>query len=123
MSRIDQSILNEFIRDGYFERHLNKMRKIYRAKHELLLECLQSMREEFAVSGENAGLHMLLTSKAGIPERTLVQRAAEQGVKVYGLSESMVEDAPDSAAVLLGFGGLSGGEIAEGVKRLKKAWL
>ncbi len=123
VSRIDQSILNEFIRDGYFERHLNKMRKIYRAKHELLLECLQSMREEFAVSGENAGLHMLLTSKAGIPERTLVQRAAEQGVKVYGLSESMVEDAPDSAAVLLGFGGLSGGEIAEGVKRLKKAWL
>lgn len=123
VSRIDQSILNEFIRDGYFERHLNKMRKIYRAKHELLLECLQPMREKFAVSGENAGLHMLLTSKAGIPERTLVQRAAEQGAKVYGLSESMVEDAPDSAAVLLGFGGLSGREIAEGVKRLKKAWL
>ena len=36
VSRIDQSILDEFIREGYFERHLNKMRKIYRAKHELL---------------------------------------------------------------------------------------
>ena len=123
VSRIDQSILNEFIRDGYFERHLNKMRKIYRAKHEMLLECLMPMREEFAVSGENAGLHMLLTSRAGIPERTLVRTAAEQGAKVYGLSDSMVEDGPESAAVLLGFGGLSDEEIAEGVKRLKKAWL
>lgn len=123
VSRIDQSILNEFIRDGYFERHLNKMRKIYRAKHDLLLERLQPMREAFAVSGENAGLHLLLTSKAGTAEKVLVQTAAEQGVKVYGLSESMVEDTPDSAAVLLGFGGLSAGEIAEGVDRLKKAWL
>ena len=99
------------------------MRKYYKLKHDLMLNELKAFERDFVISGENAGLHMLLTSKAGIPERTLVQRAAEQGVKVYGLSESMVEDAPDSAAVLLGFGGLSGGEIAEGVKRLKKAWL
>lgn len=123
VSRIDQSILNEFIRDGYFERHLNKMRKIYRAKHELLLERLQPMREEFAVSGENAGLHLLLTSKGGIAEEALVRMAAEHRVRVYGLSESMVEDAPDCATVLLGFGGLSAEEIAEGVERLRKAWL
>lgn len=45
VSRIDQSILNEFIRDGYFERHLNRMRKIYRAKHELLLEELRPFRK------------------------------------------------------------------------------
>lgn len=123
VSRIDQSILNEFIRDGYFERHLNKMRKIYRAKHELLLECLQPMREDFAVSGENAGLHLLLTSKAGIAEKVLIQNAAEYSVRVYGLSESMVEEAPDSATVLLGFGGLSAEDIAEGVERLQKAWI
>lgn len=68
VSRIDQSILNVFIGEGYFERHLNKMRKIYRGKHELLLECLGELREEFAIAGENAGLHLLLTSKRGIPE-------------------------------------------------------
>ena len=33
VSRIDQRILNEFIRDGYFERYLNKTRKLYREKH------------------------------------------------------------------------------------------
>lgn len=123
VSRIDQSILNEFIGEGYFERHLNKMRKIYRAKHELLLECLKPLEKTFSISGENAGLHLLLTSKTGRAEKELVQRAAEQGVRIYGLSESMVEDASDSATVLLGFGGLTGGEIEEGVRRLTRAWM
>ena len=36
-----QRILNEFIREGYFERYLNKMRKVYKEKHDLLLELLQ----------------------------------------------------------------------------------
>lgn len=122
VSRIDQSILNEFIRDGYFERHLNKMRKIYQGKHELLLECLQPMRESFRISGENAGLHLLLTSKRKILERELVRKAAENGVRVYGLSESMVEESPESTTVLLGFGGLSGEEIQRGAELLKRAW-
>lgn len=122
VSRIDQRILDEFIRDGYFERHLNKMRKIYRAKHELLLECLQPLKKEFTLSGENAGLHLLLTSKAGISDRELVRKAAEEGVRVYGLSESMMEEA-HSATVLLGFGGLSGEEIRTGVEILKKVWM
>ena len=111
VSRIDQSILNVFIGEGYFERHLNKMRKIYRGKHELLLECLGELREEFAIAGENAGLHLLLTSKRGIPEGELLERAAGRQVRVYGLSESSVEEASGGAAVLLGFGGLTDEEI------------
>ncbi len=122
VSRIDQSILNEFIGEGYFERHLNKMRKIYRAKHELLLDCLGDMRDSFEVSGENAGLHLVLTAKNGMGERELIRRAADRGVRVYGLSESMVEAAPDSRTVLLGFGGLGEAEIREGMALLHEAW-
>ena len=122
VSRIDQSILNEFVRDGYFERHLNKMRKLYRVKHELLLECLQPFRDRFTVSGENAGLHLLLTAKGRVTEYELVQAAASRQVRVYGLSESMVEEESDSAAVLLGFGGLSEEKIREGTKLLGQVW-
>ncbi|MCM1194302.1 MAG: PLP-dependent aminotransferase family protein, partial [Acetatifactor muris] len=122
VSRIDQRILDEFIRDGYFERHLNKMRKIYRGKHDILLECLQPLRKEFTLSGENAGLHFLLTSKSGISERELVRTAAEEGVRIYGLSESMMEQTADSATVLLGFGGLREEQLREGIRRLESAW-
>lgn len=123
VSRIDQSIINEFIRDGYFERHLNKMRKIYRAKHELLLESLQPFKTSFHIAGENAGLHILLTSMKGMTEHMLVDRARECRVRVYGLSESMVKHMPGSATVLAGFGGLTGSQIQEGIERLRKAWL
>lgn len=128
VSRIDQSILNEFIRDGYFERHLNRMRKLYRAKHELLLEKLKGFQGAFSVSGENAGLHLLLTARENVPEEELVRKAREKGVRVYGLTQSMRERRAAAAGeaggtVLLGFGGLSREEIAEGIRQLEKAWL
>ena len=69
VSRIDQRILNEFIRDGYFERHLNKMRMRYRAKHDLLLAGLEPFKKQFVISGEDAGLHLLLTAKGNVTIR------------------------------------------------------
>ena len=122
VSRIDQSILNEFIRDGYFERHLNKMRKIYRAKHDLLLEELVPFHKKFAVSGEYAGLHLLLTAKEPVSEAQLLALAAKQAVKVYGMSSGMAQASENRAAVLLGFGGMDREEIVEGMKRLRSAW-
>lgn len=122
VSRIDQSILNEFISQGYFERHLNKMRKIYRAKHELLLEELKPFRKKYMISGENAGLHLLLTSKEKRGERELVEKALARGVRVYGLSEGML-DGKESNTVLLGFGGLTREQIVGGTVKLKEAWL
>lgn len=126
VSRIDQRILNEFIQDGSFERHLNKMRKIYRGKHELLLEGLKPFQKHFQISGEHAGLHLLLTAKGQVSEEELIKRAAAKGVKVYGLSDSLVDSESrkyEKAAVLLGFGGLTDGQIAEGIKKLQEAWL
>ena len=122
VSRIDQSILNEFIRDGYFERHLNKMRKIYRAKHDLLLEELAPFRKKFSISGEYAGLHLLLTAREPVSEDKLVALAAKQGVKVYGMSSGMTMASDYRAAILLGFGAMGREEIVEGMKGLKAAW-
>ena len=123
VSRIDQRILNEFIRDGYFERHLNKMRMHYRAKHDLLLAELEPFKKAFTISGEDAGLHLLLTAKGAVTEAQLLSAATEAGVKVYGMSENMVETDAPKATILLGFGSVSEPEMKEGLHRLQKAWL
>ena len=128
VSRIDQRILNEFIRDGYFERHLNKMRKLYGMKHEVLLQELEPFGEQFQISGENAGLHILLTSREGRSEKELIESAAREGVRVYALSDSLIETRErtgkrESSTVLIGFGALQEKQLREGVARLKKAWL
>ena len=123
VSRIDQRILNEFIRDGYFERHLNKMRMRYRAKHDQLLEGLEPFQKKFRISGEDAGLHLLLTAKGNVTEKDLLDAAAAENVKVYGMSENMVASAADKATVLLGFGSMDEADMKEGLRRLQNAWL
>lgn len=125
VSRIDQKILDEFIRGGYFERYLNKMRKVYKDKHDLLLDGLEPFKKEFDITGENAGLHLLLTGKNGKTEAELIEAAAKQGVKVYGLSESLVDmdSARQSDTVILGYGGMTESDIQKGIEALKKAWL
>lgn len=123
VSRIDQRILNEFIRDGYFERHLNKMRMRYRAKHDQLLEGLEPFQKKFRISGEDAGLHLLLTAKGNVTEKELLDAAAAENVKVYGMSENMVASAADKATVLLGFGSMDETDMKEGLRRLQNAWL
>lgn len=123
VSRIDQRILNEFIRDGYFERHLNKMRMRYRFKHDLLLEGLEPFQKKFRISGEDAGLHLLLTAKGNVTEKELLDAAAAERVKVYGMSENMVDTAANKATVLLGFGSMDEADMKEGLRRLQKAWL
>lgn len=126
VSRIDQRILNEFIRDGYFERYLNKTRKLYREKHELLLQELAPFTKKFQISGENAGLHLVLTCRdKGIKEEELVKRAAECGVRVYGMSDAFVGEVPAgrAASLLIGYGGLKKPEILAGIEKLKQALL
>ena len=125
VSRIDQQILNEFIGKGHFERHLNRMRKLYREKHDLLLGELKGMEKSFSILGENAGLHILLRDKLGRSEKELTGAAAAAGVRVYGLSEFCVgEIAPGwkGETVILGYASLSREEIKEGLQRLRKAW-
>ena len=88
VSRIDQTVLNEFIQSGAFERHLNRMRKVYKEKHDFLMEELKPFLKDFMLSGENAGLHVLLTDRRGRREEELKESAARAGVRVYGLSEA-----------------------------------
>lgn len=124
VSRIDQTILNEFIQDGYFERYLNKMRKQYRMKHDLLLSELKPFGKAFTISGSNAGLHVILTDRRGRGEEELARAAEEVGVKVYRMRDFRMVQTDDAAAMLiLGYGALSPEDIREGLALLKEAWL
>lgn len=126
VSRMDQRILNEFIQRGYFERYLNRMRKVYRDKHDKLLALLKPFEKRFIIGGEWAGLHLLLTAKEDVTEQELINRAAQVGVKVFGMSDNLVEEKKlytQKATILLGYAALSDREMEKGIEQLKKVWL
>lgn len=120
VSRIDQSVLNEFIRDGAFERHLNKMRKIYKNRHDCLVTACRNMLHHVKISGENAGLHLLLHYQGERSEQELIRLAAQRGVKIYGMSDAYIGNLPESRkpTLILGYAGLSEEQIEEGIRRL-----
>ena len=124
VSRVDQNILTHFIIEGYYERHLNRMRSVYRGKHDTLLAGLRELEPYFEIGGEYAGIHVLLTHKKGISEKKLTETAAQAGVKVYGMSDFVIGQNKDlfPSTVILGYASLKESEITEGCKRLVNAW-
>lgn len=123
VSRHVQHAIAFFMKNGDYQRHLNRMRTLYRKKRKTLLDAIKrEFGDHAAVRGENAGLHIILEVKDAPSEEWLTQKALEKGVKVYPASVSYVTP-PETHAVLLGFGGLSEKSIADGIKKLKTAWL
>ena len=124
VSRIDQNILYQFLAQGYFERHLNRMRAIYKTKHDTLMEQIEPLRDQFEIRGENAGIHILLTARSGETEEALIRKAAEAGVKVYGLSSYFIhpEHNHRPSTVILGYASLDEAQIEAGIRILKECW-
>ena len=125
VSRIDQKILNEFIRCGAFERHLNRMRKIYKGKHDVLLESLKGFRSKFKILGDHAGSHILLQAKYQVTEQWLSRKAEEKGIKIYCLSDYVIQEENTPmrpATVIIGYAGMEIEDIEKGIAALKAAW-
>ncbi len=125
--RADQMILARFMGGGYFERHMNRMRAIYKSRHDCLVQSLAVFGDALKVSGENAGVHLTLQDRRGRSEEELVHRALSAGVRVYGISAYRLPGGKEAAAsrkstVLLGFAGLAEEDIRDGVQRLYEAW-
>ncbi len=129
VSRLDQAILTDFLDNGHFEKHVNRMRKIYRSKHDLLLNCLQPLAEKyhFKIHGANAGLHLIIElPQNGISEEELIERAKKEGIRLYGIKEHYLPENSSTkgnvmSGVLLGYSNLSEEEIEKGICRMADA--
>ena len=120
VSKIQQEVLCGFIRGGYFGRHLNKMRGIYKNKHDFLVSELKKRPWVENITGDNAGLHVLVQVDTQMSEEELCERAAEQGIHLMGISEHYIHKPPVSKPVLLlGYGKPDEKRILEGLNRLE----
>ncbi|MCX7614455.1 MAG: PLP-dependent aminotransferase family protein [Clostridiales bacterium] len=121
---IEQQVLCRFMDDGHFERHLNKMRNIYKKKREILVSAIRQHLPKVSIIGANAGLHLLIEVQNGMSEAELIVSAREASVKVYGLSQycSSGQYINHKPTILLGYATMTQIEIAEAAKLLQKAW-
>ena len=77
---------------------------------------LKTFQKICTISGENAGVHMLLHFAGDMTEEELIRKAAEKGVRVYGLSQYYI-DPPDGLkpTIMLGYANISEDKMKEAV--------
>lgn len=97
VSNFEQYALAGFISEGYFEKHINRLRNHYRGKRDMLLAAIrESALSQFAViSEEDAGLHFLLQLRTDLSDMDLCRRLEQKGVKLSPLSQYYINP-PDN---------------------------
>ena len=120
VSRFEQEALRRFLVQGLYSRHLRRSVNLYRRKCTVFSDALSTI-DGVTLSGQQAGLHFLLTLPR-FSEEELVRRAAAHGIHIYPLSRYCHKVAPLPSTVVVGFAGLSEPDLAEAANLLKTAY-
>ena len=113
----DALAIARFIEAGELERHLARMRRVYRGRRDALVAALrEELGEIVQVGPAEAGIHLLALLPEGTDDVALAERAREQGLAIAPLSPHYQAQA--RPGLLLGFGAMGEEQLAEGVRRL-----
>lgn len=122
---IEQKIVQQFMYEGHWDRHLRKISHDKKRKHDLLIRTIHEvMGDKVIIHGKDAGLHILLEFNNGLSEMELVKRAKNHGVFVLPVSGAwMREEKYSDNMIMLSFSKVSENEIVGGIKALNAALL
>jgi GntR family transcriptional regulator/MocR family aminotransferase len=116
-----QEALAELIQGGHFEAHLRRMRRLYRARRNALLEALARDLDGLATPGPSeAGLYLRIVLADGLDESAVARRAAGYGVAVYPAGPYYARPV-ERPGLVIGYASLDEHQIAEGIRRLRLA--
>jgi GntR family transcriptional regulator/MocR family aminotransferase len=117
----DQQVLSDFIREGHFERHLRRMRRLYQRRRDVLLDALnRHFGELVRAGGHGAGLHLVAWLPDDWNDLAVTEHAAALGVAVLPL-RPYYQGAQGKPGLMLGFAALDEPAIEEGIRRLAAA--
>uniref|UniRef100_B8DMK9 Transcriptional regulator, GntR family with aminotransferase domain n=1 Tax=Nitratidesulfovibrio vulgaris (strain DSM 19637 / Miyazaki F) TaxID=883 RepID=B8DMK9_NITV9 len=144
---LEQRVLARFMARGHWDRHVRRMRTVYRQRHDAMLRAIDThFGGRATVIGQGAGLHVVVRLHGtDADERELALRAGRAGIRLLPFSETRLTDNPeafrggppasppasaphgygntsnDGPLLLLGFGGMPPDELEQGVAQLHRA--
>ena len=89
VSTFEQYTLAKFIKDGYFEKHINRMRIYYKnLRNNILNELKDSpIHSQVKITEKNSGLHFLMEITNGLDDKTIKNRAQKLHINLSFISE------------------------------------
>lgn len=94
----EQYTLARFISGGWFEKHINRMRKFYKAQRNRVLTMVREspLADRLTVLEADAGLHFLVKVKTDLSDAALTEHCAAAGLRVRSLSSYYHGPFPES---------------------------
>lgn len=113
----DALAVAQFIEEGELERHLARVRRLYRARRDALRSALaETLSDVITVGPAEAGIHLLVALPPYVDDIALAARAEAQHIAVAPLSPHTIQS--HRRGLLIGFGAMSEERIPQGVEAL-----
>ena len=117
----EQYTLARFLSRGHFEKHINRMRKFYRARRNRVVELLKTCAyaDYLTILEQDAGLHFLLQVDTSLTDEELTSRLHTAGIKVRCLSSYYHDTAyRDSHCLVVNYSSLREEDLREALENL-----
>ena len=102
VSTFEQYTLARFISEGCFEKHIHRLRKYCKDRRAVLFARMKEnpLFSDAVISGENAGLHFLVTCQTELSDADLLREARKMGFQAEALKSYYHEEVPDLHTLL-----------------------
>jgi GntR family transcriptional regulator/MocR family aminotransferase len=118
---LEQAALAQFIRCGEMERHIRRMRRLYRRRRDALIAGLTAtFGGRVSIGERHGGLNVLVSFASAAPAGDIVRRAARLGVGLRSAA-AYYAVAPERPTFLMGFAELSEEDARDGLAILASA--
>jgi GntR family transcriptional regulator/MocR family aminotransferase len=97
-----QAVATAFITEGYFARHIKRMRTLYAQHRAMLAKVLAPYQADgYTVSLQDGGMHLLLDMRDDLDDLATARRA--RGRIRHPFTDSLRSGAPGRRGLMLGF--------------------
>lgn len=91
VSNFEQYTLAKFIADGYFEKHISRMRLYYSRKRKSIIDIIKENRI-CEILENDAGLHFLIKINTDRSDDVIKGMLADRGIKIQAISDYFFEE-------------------------------
>lgn len=118
-SVLEQIALTEFLHTRKFDKHVQRMRRIYSEKRNILLSSVEQTFGKYVQPwGDASGLHIALQFPGMEFEKDFIQKCRNARVNISTVSQYCSNAGEHIDKLLLGYGHLNNSQIEEGIQTL-----
>ena len=115
-----QKVLEKFMKDGHWDKHLRKIRTLNKKKHNLIKKLLEErLKDTMTIESQGGGLSILINPRVPFDWNILEKESEKNDIQLYYAKQ---RSGDKWQALMMGFGGLKENEIIEGIDIFSEVW-